>query len=116
MATFPSILAGVGTRKQVAFNTLRAQFGDGYSQRVVNGLNNVRETWNVIFDNLTIADATTIETFIRDQEGVTSFDWTPPGEASPRKFICTPDSFNVTPAVGGVVETLTMTFQEEFDL
>lgn len=116
MANFPDILAGEGTSKKVEFSVIRAQFGDGYSQRIISGLNNARDTWTVVFDNLTIADATTIEDFIRDTNAVDTFDWTPPGEVSPKKFTCDPQSLSVAPAIGGVVETLNATFVQEFDL
>jgi phage-related protein len=58
---------------------LVASYGDGYEQRVANGINNVAESWNLTWKNRTTADANKITKFLEDQGGVTAFDWYPTG-------------------------------------
>lgn len=87
MATFtytPSLSAKESRKPRI----IVAQFGDGYSQRVRDGLNNDMAVWDLAFNNQTTANATSIETFFATQGGTTVFDWTPPNSASSKKFIC----------------------------
>jgi phage-related protein len=64
----------------------RAQFGDGYSQRVTDGLNDNMPKWSV----RVVSSPVTVEAaraFLAAQKGVTAFDWTPPNGTS-GKYIC----------------------------
>jgi phage-related protein len=58
---------------------LVARYGDGYEQRVADGINNVPEKWNLTWKNRTSAEANKIVKFLEDQGGVTAFDWYPTG-------------------------------------
>lgn len=58
-----------------------SKFGDGYEQRVGDGLNTMPLMWNLKFETLTSANADTIENFFRTKNGTTPFTWTPPGKA-----------------------------------
>jgi phage-related protein len=64
-----------------------APFGDGYSQRVGDGINSVDEVFNLNFTVRTKAEITAIASFLRGEAGVTSFQWTPP-DGVQRRFIC----------------------------
>ena len=66
---------------------LPAKFGDGYEQRVGDGINNDLPQWSLRFDARTSAEATDIRNFLKTQGGVKVFDWTPPMGAA-GKFIC----------------------------
>ena len=55
-----------------------ARFGDGYEQRVLDGLNAIQPAYSVRFMQRTLAEADAIETFLRSNAGL-AFDWTPPG-------------------------------------
>lgn len=61
---------------------LTAKFGDGYSQRVADGINTIKKEWNLSFNNRSLADALAIKTFFADRKGVEAFSWTPTGEAA----------------------------------
>jgi len=92
MATFPSINPDYGVQKRSSPNVKTIQFGDGYQQRLVYGLNQNLKTYSLSFRNLPETGANssdTIETFLdaRAADGA-SFDWTPPGESAASKFIC----------------------------
>lgn len=112
--TFPTSDPGIGTTKRKRYNTRRVDFGDGYSQRVADGLNNIREIWDVIFDNISDTLADTIEAFIDARNGdVEPFLWTPPHEATAKQY--TASNF-VRQLNSSVTSTLTVTFTQEFDL
>lgn len=59
---------------------LAAQFGDGYEQRVADGINNNLPKWNLTFigETDTIAAA---RAQLNGYGGVTAFTWTPQGES-----------------------------------
>jgi len=65
------------------------QFGDGYAQRIAQGINNVSSNWSVSFVNRTLEEATEIENFFIARGGTESFDWTPPREEIEIKVVCT---------------------------
>ena len=56
----------------------RQAFGDGYEQRLVEGINNTVESFQVSFVNKPKADADDIAAFFEAQAGVTAFDFTYP--------------------------------------
>ena len=88
MADFPSITPSYGTRKSSSPQTLAVQYGDGYSTRLVFGLNQDLKEYSLRWDNLSEANANSIETFLEARKGQESFNFTPPEESSARKCIC----------------------------
>lgn len=66
----------------------KIQFGDGYEQRVRDGMNNLPEVWSVRFVNRPIEEIDEIDDFLRNLAGADSFDWTPPRASEARKFKC----------------------------
>lgn len=56
--------AGRTTQRRV----LSAKFGDGYEQRVLDGINNIEETYDVSFKNRSKAEINTIADFLDDQQ------------------------------------------------
>lgn len=113
MATFPAITPAYGAQKtsQPAVRTTR--FGDGYEQRVRFGLNQNPKQWNLTWQNITEANADTIEAFLdaRADDGA-SFDWTPPGEATAYKWVC--EQWDKTIPYTGRA-TITATFRQVFE-
>ena len=89
MATFPSITPSYGFTKNSAPIVNRAQYGSGYSQRTVFGINQDLKTLNLQWNNITEANSDTIETFLEARGGSESFDYTATGESSSSKYICT---------------------------
>ncbi|CAG9184298.1 phage tail protein [Cupriavidus respiraculi] len=62
---------------QVTLRTRTAQFGDGYSQAVGDGLNNKVQSWPLQFAGLK-AEIQAIQDFLDRHGGYRSFLWTPP--------------------------------------
>lgn len=57
---------------------LTAKFGDGYEQRVGDGINTNPQIWSLTFTRQT-SDLDAIETLLSGYAGVTAFTWTPQG-------------------------------------
>jgi phage-related protein len=64
-----------------------AAYGDGYTQRTANGINNDPTTWNLTFDSLDSATATAIVNFLAATGGAASFTWTNP-DGQTGLYIC----------------------------
>lgn len=88
----------------------RAEFGDGYVVTAPHGLNPVKETWRLVFENISRAQGEAIRTFLRGKAGQ-SFTWTPPGATEKRWR----QLGSVTmPFEGPAVVTLQVDFEEAF--
>lgn len=74
--------------KTIKPRVLTAQFGDGYSQRVTDGINNITREWSVSFNSKSISDINNIESFLIARKGSEGFLWTPPGESTTYAVIC----------------------------
>lgn len=57
---------------------LKATFGDGYEQRIADGINNIQEEYSIAFNNRTKEEIDDITAFFASKNGVTSFDFTIP--------------------------------------
>ena len=123
MATFPSITPKYGQQKRSAPNTRTVRFADGYEHRILFGLaeNQNPKVYNLTFevsesDNFNstgISSADTIENFLDARANdTTSFDFTPPGEASSSKFVCEAWSKSI-PYLNRA--TVQVTFREVFE-
>ena len=113
MATFPAITASYGAQKSSKPKMRMTQFGDGYEQRTTFGLNQNPKEWNLTWQNITEANADTIETFLdaRAADGA-SFDWTPPDSATSYKWVC--QQWDKTIPYTGRA-TITATFRQVFE-
>ncbi len=113
MATFPNILPSQSSTYEQEFRVTRADFGDGYTQRSADGLNNTPRTLNLTWELNSASEIATIETFLRARGGAETFDYTPPSESVQLKWTC--GGFTKTPG-NGLYSTLTAVFNQEFDL
>lgn len=64
--------------KKVEPTVLRIQFGDGYEQRIAEGINSLKETFNVAFTNRPKAEIDDIVAFFDNKKGTTAFNYTIP--------------------------------------
>jgi phage-related protein len=87
-----------------------ARMGDGYEQRVANGIHTMPRRYAVRLaaDDATLAAA---EGFLRARGGVESFDWTALDGASGR-WVCRKWSRSFDAGGGGVLQA---TFEEVFE-
>ena len=63
-------------------------FGDGYEQKQADGLNALRDKLTVSWDNLTIAQAKSVDAFF-DARYAAPFLWTPPQSEAQKLWRCT---------------------------
>ena len=63
-----------GFSRTSAHNVLTAQFGDGYEQRVLNGINSKQDSFSMSFNNRSAEDINLIAAFFDNKAGK-SFDF-----------------------------------------
>lgn len=108
MATF--IWCPQTAEKTVTPRVHTAQFGDGYAQRVADGINNQTREWSMTFaGNKSLIDS--IESFLTVSGGVTAFDWTDPDGLS-GKWIC--ESWKRSPRGNAKNAILSATFKQVY--
>ena len=112
MATFPITNPVYNTRINARPKVNVLSFGDGFEQRLTEGLNQNPLSVNLTFE-LSQTDADTAITFLnaRVDDGA-SFDYTLPSESSSRKFVCTSFPRSI-PFLNRV--TLSCVFREVFE-
>lgn len=78
METFPTQYQPEYSASQpIKPKVLRSSFGDGYEQRIPDGLNNIKRVWSLSYQQPT-ADTDIIENFFLVTKGAEAFVWTPP--------------------------------------
>ena len=89
IATFnPSVGPSPGTTFTPAVKVLEAEFGDGYSQPVYDGINPIKLGLSLAWDGLTEGQMNEIYGFLFQRLATTPFWFTPVGEPAPIKFRC----------------------------
>jgi phage-related protein len=99
--------------KSTETRVLRADLGDGYSQRAGDGINVTKQMWTLVFPCEDSTTAIAIYSFFEDKGGSEYFYWTPFRESTPRKFICS--SWSET-FLGNSNTAITAQLEEVFDL
>lgn len=72
------VIPDKGLSRQTTPNVLVASFGDGYEQRLPNGINNLNETFSISFNTRTKEEIDDIIGYLASLQGATSFDFTIP--------------------------------------
>tara|TARA_Y100000361_G_C10980812_1_gene248950 strand:+ start:120 stop:488 length:369 start_codon:yes stop_codon:yes gene_type:complete len=121
MATFDS--SGVGSdvspsyspQLSVENNIITVALGDGYEQRLKNGINATRRTFSLSFLNRSDTVTTNILNFLADplkgDNGAKAFDWTPPF-GSTGKWVCQNPSVTM---VAHNLNDIELVFREVFE-
>lgn len=99
-----------GAAGKIKFNVRKAKFGDGYEQRVGDGINNKQQSWPLVFEG-NEATLAPIKNFIDRHGGVRSFHWTPPGSDKAGVYVVEGYSYV---SVGGGLYSLSADFIEVF--
>jgi phage-related protein len=109
MPTFtwiPSYTADVSEEPRVR----AAKFGDGFEQRVADGINTIPKTWRLNFNHRQTAEAVAIRSFLKTQGGVTAFDWADP-DGETLRYVCRDWSRTFNP---GLLQSFSLTFEQVF--
>lgn len=75
-----SVTPDRGLARSSTPRVLIARFGDGYEQRLADGINNINETFNVTFNNRTKAEIDDITGYFASLNGATAFTYTIPDD------------------------------------
>jgi phage-related protein len=86
LTTFPNILPDRSSKRTKFNRILKADFGDGYGQTALDGLNTEVEEWDLSFKDYPAADVTTITDFLDARANNESFLWTAPGDLVEKKW------------------------------
>jgi len=100
----------LGTSKETKARVMKSQFGDGYAQRVGDGINSLLRSWPVTIKASSLALADEIEEFLEARNGVEAFGWSPPNSAASVKVIC--DSWRRVDRISSSV--ISATFQQVY--
>lgn len=118
-ATF-TYIPSLGFQKASKPRVLVAQFGEGYQQRMSDGLNTQNTQWSLQFINKPKAMAEAIELFLATagtgdvtEGGKAYFYWNPPGENATYRVICQDWSIEYTSSFSA---TVSATFIRVFEV
>lgn len=103
-----------GMTSEVTPNVTVTQFGDGYEQRLKNGLNHISEKFNVLVRLHRKRDEEEINRlmdFLLEHVGWKSFSWIPPKRDGDITVVC--DTYST--AESGVYVDFNLTFRQVFD-
>lgn len=86
----PPIPPSAGTETDFQAKILKADFGDGYTQRSADGLNNVKRSTTLAWNNLSIDEAQALEDFFVARGGWEPFIYSLSDDV-PRQWIVETD-------------------------
>lgn len=102
-----------GTDMQQDYRVDRIDYGDGYAQRALKGLNSKPQRWRLIWNGISDADAEMLRVFFEGLGGVGIIDWQPYNQAASLKW--TGNGWNAKPT-GFLKQDCSITLSQEFDL
>ncbi len=106
---FPTIVDIASAQKESAPRVLEAKYGDGYSQRVPDGINVNPQKWSITFVPCSLSDYNTIDAYLVSMIGQ-AFQWVNP-DGQTIKVKCDTWSCSYQPPSLRVV---TATFEQVF--
>ena len=110
------VLPDKGLTRQSTPRVLKVQFGDGYEQRIAEGLNSSQESYQISYSNRPKAEIDDIAAFMDEKKGVTSFNYVSPdtnnGGETTIKVVC--DQYNLV-YVSDSSYTFTATFRRVYE-
>jgi len=84
----PSIAPSPGTGFKPKIKLLEAEFDDGYTQPLPDGLNHIKQVLTLRWDGLDNAQAAEIYGFLNSKAGYIPFYYTPVGDVTASKWRC----------------------------
>lgn len=89
MDQFPDIgTPDWGLTDEVDASVSKISFGDGYELRQAEGINHLRDKWDLSWSFLTLEQATATYEWLRQRKDLTAFLWTHP-DGRQVKVVCT---------------------------
>lgn len=104
----------IESSKTVKFRTIKASFGDGYSQRAADGINSKVDSWEVRWGALTREEMSTIESALDSIGGHGIIKWTPCGETVEKRFINSNGSYSRNRV--GSIYAIAVSLEQVYDI
>ncbi len=92
----------------------KIEFGDGYAQRIRNGINTKADSWSLTFSNRNETEGKEIVYFLKSCSGTVVFDWTAPGDTLPKRWICEAGAYSFKIGKGNIY-SISAKFDEVFE-
>lgn len=108
----PPVTPSPGMKNTPEVRIRKAEFGDGYTAAMPDGLNTVRASYSLSWDVLFPDEADAIVAFLEAQKGTTPFFYTVPNTSRQVQFTCETWT-DQTNAAG--YRAITATFRENFN-
>jgi phage-related protein len=108
-----SSLISQATQGKTTFKVLEVKYGNGYTQRAGDGINNNQGTWNIEYDLLTSSELSTVVTAFDTAAGVDYFTWQAPGDATSKKWLV--KEYSRSPRAGDLY-SVSAALEQVFDL
>jgi phage-related protein len=99
-------------QKTTDAKVIETDYGDGYTQRTEDGINSIKRSYSVRWQQIPIIDAQAIDDFLRARKGVEPFYYQLPSELTTILFTC--KNWQRQPA-GPNLDTISASFVECFD-
>lgn len=101
------------TSKTTTPRILETKYGDGYRQRMADGINSLEQQYEAGWENITTAEKNALIALFVGWGGWDAFSWTIPGDSLATVWTC--KSWKETPKTPGYWD-LSASFQREFDV
>lgn len=88
-----SAISQSSTRSRM-YKTIRAEFGNGYALSAPDGINSVKDTWNVTYENLTESERDTVVAALDAVQAWDYLTWQAPGDATSKRWLVHPDGWS----------------------
>lgn len=111
--TLPDIGVDFGYNRSGTMRTLTADFGDGYNQRTVDGINTTRLSYSISWTNIDTERKNILQTFLESTNGVESFNWQPPDMSVSKIWV---NEFPTIVPVAAGIWNISVVLHQVFDL
>ena len=104
-------IAQSSSRKR-KYSVRKAAFGNGYSQAAPDGINYIKDVWNVTFEMLTQAER---DAFVVTLDSLGSWDyftWQSFGDSASKRWLVSEDGWSESTT--GLYFTITMTLEQTY--
>lgn len=102
---------GFGSQVQSKARVLTNTFGNGYTQRAGDGINNVDRKYSVSLANLTIVESKALDDFFVGLGGYRQFLYQRPGLGYPEHWVC--EEWGIT-HTDAMIDSMTCTWTKVF--
>jgi len=97
--------------RSTRFRVLASELGNGYRKYAQDGLNAKRDSWNIVYHNLTLTEKNLVTQTLDSLGGHDYLIWQPFGEQFTKNFIVSEYSYT---ALSGELYNISLSMQQEF--